>query len=479
MKRLILALMASSCLMTGCSKTVSYTEDSMKNRSEADQIINNTDKNKEKETEVATDNTVTVSNDSEKYGDAAKIKEVVEEKVENKAIEDEAKKQEIIEGVQAKMLEPFDDYSVNASASVEIIVLDKETNNNSLRYIADSIAERKMSREASYSKVDLQSSAAGVKSYIHSVNYLIDTGERTLSYFKSYDEGIKDSKAEWKGAVVDRDLETEERTLSNIAENMSFDVVKVGTEKLDGTERYTLTAFYNLYNAMSLIGVPSNVHNVFEDDSADYKATIKLYIDESDYSVVRYDISATKALEAYYDDMYNKIEETVAEGSEETSEGEEETVAETQASKKSKKKDAETEAETEVAEEVIVKPNINAEVLRCKGTFDIDTKSKVSITVDPEITDMIANDGQRKLEEISKVTSEDSLGLNVDSDFGVGANSEDESKADVTESKAEVTESKATVTESKAEVTESKTAVNGDTKTEESKPAKKVLKPKT
>ena len=484
MKRFILAVMATGCLITGCSKTVTYTENSMKNRSESDQIINNK-KETVTETAVASDSDVVPSNDSGRSGEAAEVKEVVEEKVENVAITDDAKKQEIIDGMMAKIVEPFDDYSVDASSSVEIIILDKDTNNKSTRYIADSIAQKKMSREASYSKVDLQSSVAGVKSYIHSMNYLIDTGERTLSYFKSYDEGIKDVKPEWRGAVVARDLETEERTLKNIADNLSFDAVKVGKEKLDGTERYTVTCFYNLYNAMELIGVPSNIHNVFTDNSANYKATIKLYLDESDYSVVRYDISANKALEAYYNAVYNTVPETEAKAAETA-----ESIEETTAAVKNNKKNTEetTQAETE-AENVggTTRPNINAEVIRCKGVFNIDTKSKVKIEVDPEVKDMIADDGQRKLEELSRTTGDDTLGLNVDSSFGVGAGkvNDDDEQSESTETKVEESKSEesnakaeAKVEETKAEKEDKQKETTASSVEDNKASGKKVLKPR-
>ena len=489
MKRFILAVMATGCLFMGCGKTVTYTENSMKNRPESDQIINNK-KETVKETSIASDSDVVPSNDSGRSGEAAEVKEVVEEKVENVAITDDAKKQEILDGMMAKIVEPFDDYSVNASSSVEIIILDKDTNNKSTRYIADSIAEKKMSREASYSKVDLQSSIAGVKSYIHSINYLIDTGERTLSYFKSYDEGIKDSKPEWRGAVVARDLETEERTLKSIADNLSFDAVKVGKEKLDGTERYTVTCFYNLYNAMELMGIPSNIHNVFTDNSANYKATIKLYLDESDYSVVRYDISANKALEAYYNAVYNTVPETVAETAK-TAKSVEET---TEAVKKKNnteettqvQEDAETQADVTQTAGGTVKPNINAEVIRCKCVFDIDTKSKVKIEVEPEVKDMIANDGQRKLEELNKTAEDDTLGLNVDSNFGIGAGkTADSEQSESTETKVE--ESKAEESKAKAEDKVEETNTEKEDKHDETTAAsveenkssgKKVLKPR-
>ena len=126
--------------------------------------------------------------------------------------------------------------------------------------------------------------------------YLIDNGEKTLSYSKMYDSNRDfPDRISYKAYIVDRNLE---------AENISFvymDVLgngeefEVAEENADNSNFYTYKTLISLDKALEIANINKDILRL--DDIAGYKTVIKLYFDRNTFNLKRAEVFLKNTLD--------------------------------------------------------------------------------------------------------------------------------------------------------------------------------------
>ena len=126
--------------------------------------------------------------------------------------------------------------------------------------------------------------------------YLIDNGEKTLSYSKMYDSNRDfPDRISYKAYIVDRNLE---------AENISFvymDVLgngeefEVAEENADNSNFYTYKTLISLDKALEIANINKGILRL--DDIAGYKTVIKLYFDRNTFDLKRAEVFLKNTLD--------------------------------------------------------------------------------------------------------------------------------------------------------------------------------------
>lgn len=126
--------------------------------------------------------------------------------------------------------------------------------------------------------------------------YLIDNGEKTLSYSKMYDSNRDfPDRISYKAYIVDRNLE---------AENISFvymDVLgngeefEVAEENADNSNFYTYKTLISLDKALEIANINKDILRL--DDIVGYKTVIKLYFDRNTFDLKRAEVFLKNTLD--------------------------------------------------------------------------------------------------------------------------------------------------------------------------------------
>lgn len=394
------AILATAVLgIAACGKTVVYDESNLPTE---------TVKGAETTAEVVTDGASKESSESTKSGkpenDGArsagidKVHEVVDNKATNTKIEDEAKQQEVIAAIRGKLNEAHSSLSSVGTVNFEMIQLDKASYAPK-RYIAN--INRTVKKTGKVYSVESLSDETykGVESLTNRKTYLIDSGDRTLSYSKKYDSTLEDgSKKPWLAVIVDKDIENEPINLSEIDKALDLSLFEVGEETNDNIESYTLTCYIPIYSELELMGINPDSVLVSKDNSGEYKGTIKIYADKSDYTIHKIEFSGKKAMDVYYNNTYT--------------------------------------ASGESSEDV--------KIQKCRASFKLGDYSDLKIDIPKEIEEKLPEDAKAAAESFVTPT-EDKESISLDGDFSLGleAGKTDESgKAETSGADAATEESK-------------------------------------
>lgn len=368
------ALLATAVLgITACGKTVVYDESNLP-----------TETVKGAETEEAmTEGASTESaestdsgkpeNDGARSAGIDKVHEVVDNKATNTKIEDEAKQQEVIAAIRGKLNEAHSSLSSVGTVNFEMIQLDKASYAPK-RYIAN--INRTVKKTGKVYSVESLSDETykGVESLTNRKTYLIDSGDRTLSYSKKYDSTLEDgSKKPWLAVIVDKDIENEPINLSEVDKALDLSLFEVGEETNDNIESYTLTCYIPIYSELELMGINPDSVLVSEDNSGEYKGTIKIYADKSDYTIHKIEFSGKKAMDVYYNNTYT--------------------------------------ASGESSEEV--------KIQKCRASFKLGDYSDLKIDIPKEIEEKLPEDAKAAAESFVTPT-EDKESISLDGDFSLG-----------------------------------------------------------
>lgn len=394
------ALLVSAVLgITACGKTVVYDESNLPTE---------TVKGAETTEGAVTEETGTESSESTDSGkpenDGArsagidKVHEVVDNKATNTKIEDEAKQQEVIAAIRGKLNEAHSSLSSVGTVNFEMIQLDKASYAPK-RYIAN--INRTVKKTGKVYSVESLSDETykGVESLTNRKTYLIDSGDRTLSYSKKYDSTLEDgSKKPWLAVIVDKDIENEPINLSEIDKVLDLSLFEVGEETNDNIESYTLTCYIPIYSELELMGINPDSVLVSKDNSGEYKGTIKIYADKSDYTIHKIEFSGKKAMDVYYNNTYT--------------------------------------ASGESSEDV--------KIQKCRASFKLGDYSDLKIDIPKEIEEKLPEDAKAAAESFVTPT-EDKESISLDGDFSLGleaGKTDDSSKAETSGTDAASTESK-------------------------------------
>lgn len=369
------ALLATAVLgITACGKTVVYDESNLPTE---------TVKGAETTEGAVTEETGTESAESTESGkpenDGArsagidKVHEVVDNKATNTKIEDEAKQQEVIAAIRGKLNEAHSSLSSVGTVNFEMIQLDKASYAPK-RYIAN--INRTVKKTGKVYSVESLSDETykGVESLTNRKTYLIDSGDRTLSYSKKYDSTLEDgSKKPWLAVIVDKDIENEPINLSEVDKALDLSLFEVGEETNDNIESYTLTCYIPIYSELELMGINPDSVLVSKDNSGEYKGTIKIYADKSDYTIHKIEFSGKKAMDVYYNNTYT--------------------------------------ASGESSEEV--------KIQKCRASFKLGDYSDLKIDIPKEIEEKLPEDAKAAAESFVTPT-EDKESISLDGDFSLG-----------------------------------------------------------
>ena len=394
------ALLVSAVLgITACGKTVVYDESNLPTE---------TVKGAETAEGVVTEGAVTESvestdsgkpeNDGARSAGIDKVHEVVDNKATNTKIEDEAKQQEVIAAIRGKLNEAHSSLSSVGTVNFEMIQLDKASYAPK-RYIAN--INRTVKKTGKVYSVESLSDETykGVESLTNRKTYLIDSGDRTLSYSKKYDSTLEDgSKKPWLAVIVDKDIENEPINLSEVDKALDLSLFEVGEETNDNIESYTLTCYIPIYSELELMGINPDSVLVSKDNSGEYKGTIKIYADKSDYTIHKIEFSGKKAMDVYYNNTYT--------------------------------------ASGESSEEV--------KIQKCRASFKLGDYSDLKIDIPKEIEEKLPEDAKAAAESFVTPT-EDKESISLDGDFSLGLDAgktDDSGKAETSGTDAASEESK-------------------------------------
>lgn len=379
------ALLVSAVLgITACGKTVVYDESNLPTE---------TVKGAETAEEVVTEGAGTESaestdsgkpeNDGARSAGIDKVHEVVDNKATNTKIEDEAKQQEVIAAIRGKLNEAHSSLSSVGTVNFEMIQLDKASYAPK-RYIAN--INRTVKKTGKVYSVESLSDETykGVESLTNRKTYLIDSGDRTLSYSKKYDSTLEDgSKKPWLAVIVDKDIENEPINLSEVDKALDLSLFEVGEETNDNIESYTLTCYIPIYSELELMGINPDSVLVSKDNSGEYKGTIKIYADKSDYTIHKIEFSGKKAMDVYYNNTYT--------------------------------------ASGESSEEV--------KIQKCRASFKLGDYSDLKIDIPKEIEEKLPEDAKAAAESFVTPT-EDKESISLDGDFSLGLDAGSAGKTD-------------------------------------------------
>lgn len=369
------ALLVSAVLgITACGKTVVYDESNLPTE---------TVKGAETTEGAVTEETGTESaestdsgkpeNDGARSAGIDKVHEVVDNKATNTKIEDEAKQQEVIAAIRGKLNEAHSSLSSVGTVNFEMIQLDKASYAPK-RYIAN--INRTVKKTGKVYSVESLSDETykGVESLTNRKTYLIDSGDRTLSYSKKYDSTLEDgSKKPWLAVIVDKDIENEPINLSEVDKALDLSLFEVGEETNDNIDSYTLTCYIPIYSELELMGINPDSVLVSKDNSGEYKGTIKIYADKSDYTIHKIEFSGKKAMDVYYNNTYT--------------------------------------ASGESSEEV--------KIQKCRASFKLGDYSDLKIDIPKEIEEKLPEDAKAAAESFVTPT-EDKESISLDGDFSLG-----------------------------------------------------------
>lgn len=375
--------------VTACGKTVVYDESNLPTETvkgaETEEV---TTEGARAESAESTESGKP-ENDGARSAGIDKVHEVVDNKATNTKIEDEAKQQEVIAAIRGKLNEAHSSLSSVGTVNFEMIQLDKASYAPK-RYIAN--INRTVKKTGKVYSVESLSDETykGVESLTNRKTYLIDSGDRTLSYSKKYDSTLEDgSKKPWLAVIVDKDIENEPINLSEVDKVLDLSLFEVGEETNDNIESYTLTCYIPIYSELELMGINPDSVLVSKDNSGEYKGTIKIYADKSDYTIHKIEFSGKKAMDVYYNNTYT--------------------------------------ASGESSEDV--------KIQKCRASFKLGDYSDLKIDIPKEIEEKLPEDAKAAAESFVTPT-EDKESISLDGDFSLGLEAGSAGKTDES-SKAE------------------------------------------
>ena len=379
------ALLAIAVIgVTACGKTVVYDEsnlptETVKGAETAEGVVT---EGASTESAESTDSGKP-ENDGARSAGIDKVHEVVDNKATNTKIEDEAKQQEVIAAIRGKLNEAHSSLSSVGTVNFEMIQLDKASYAPK-RYIAN--INRTVKKTGKVYSVESLSDETykGVESLTNRKTYLIDSGDRTLSYSKKYDSTLEDgSKKPWLAVIVDKDIENEPINLSEVDKALDLSLFEVGEETNDNIESYTLTCYIPIYSELELMGINPDSVLVSKDNSGEYKGTIKIYADKSDYTIHKIEFSGKKAMDVYYNNTYTASGESSEEG----------------------------------------------KIQKCRASFKLGDYSDLKIDIPKEIEEKLPEDAKAAAESFVTPT-EDKESISLDGDFSLGLEAGSAGKTD-------------------------------------------------
>ena len=126
--------------------------------------------------------------------------------------------------------------------------------------------------------------------------YLIDNGEKTLSYSKMYDSNRDfPDRISYKAYIVDRNLEEENISFVYMDVLGNGEEFEVAEETADNSSFYTYKTLISLDKALEIANINKDILRL--DDVSGYKTVIKLYFDRNTFDLKRAEVFLKNTLD--------------------------------------------------------------------------------------------------------------------------------------------------------------------------------------
>jgi hypothetical protein len=314
-KHLVLAvtvLALSSLSVTACKKKVITIEDLA---SPSDAIV---ETERTDETEVESKNNLPVETTDEVNDFSTKFdkRTVTSDKVEVTSVTDPARIAELSGFMKASLNKTYTSIEYKNRTVYDIVVgrpekssrntkgadgkmvsEEYETGNTVYdRFMGDNTADITRNNKYYHSLYVNDKTSFGYNTISVRDTYLIDNGEKTLSYSKMYDSNRDfPDRISYKAYIVDRNLEAENISFSYMDVLGNNEEYEIAEENIDNNSYYTYKTLISFDKALGIANINKDILRL--SDTAGYKTVIKLYFDRNTFDLKRSEIFLKNTLD--------------------------------------------------------------------------------------------------------------------------------------------------------------------------------------
>ena len=314
-KHLVLAvtiLALSSLSVTACKKKVITIEDLA---SPSDAVV---ETERVDETEVESKNNLPVETTDEVNDFSTKFDKrvVTSDKVEVTSVTDPARIAELSGFMKASLNKTYTSIEYKNRTVYDIVVGRPEKSSRNTkgadgkmvseeydtgntvydRFMGDNTADITRNNKYYHSLYVNDKTSFGYNTISVRDTYLIDNGEKTLSYSKMYDSNRDfPDRISYKAYIVDRNLETENISFSYMDVLGNNEEYEIAEENIDNNSYYTYKTLISFDKALDIANINKEILRL--DDVSGYKTVIKLYFDRNTFDLKRSEIFLKNTLD--------------------------------------------------------------------------------------------------------------------------------------------------------------------------------------
>lgn len=314
-KHLVLAitiLALSSLSVTACKKKVMTIEDLA---SPSDAVV---ETERVDETEVESKNNLPVETTDEVNDFSTKFDKrvVTSDKVEVTSVTDPARIEELSGFMKASLNKTYTSIEYKNRTVYDIVVGRPEKSSRNTkgddgkmvseeydtgntvydRFMGDNTADITRNNKYYHSLYVNDKTSFGYNTISVRDTYLIDNGEKTLSYSKMYDSNRDfPDRISYKAYIVDRNLEAENISFSYMDVLGNNEEYEVAEENIDNNSYYTYKTLISFDKALEIANINKEILRL--DDVSGYKTVIKLYFDRNTFDLKRSEIFLKNTLD--------------------------------------------------------------------------------------------------------------------------------------------------------------------------------------
>ena len=302
----VLAL--SSLSVTACKKKV-ITIDDLASSSNAIQESTTTNESKK----VLPEET---SSDVNDFSTKFDKKKVSQDKVEVTKVTDPARVQELSGYMKQSLNKSYTSIEYKNRTVYDIVVgrpekgtrkvkgadgklIDEEYDTGSIvydRFMGDNTADITRNNKYYHSFYVNDKTSFGYNTISVRDTYLIDNGDKTLSYSKMYDSNRDfPDRISYKAYIVDRNLEAENISFSYMDVIGNGEESEIAEESIDNNSYYTYKTLISFDKALDIANINKDILRL--SDISGYKTVIKLYFDRNTFDLKKSEIFLKNTLD--------------------------------------------------------------------------------------------------------------------------------------------------------------------------------------
>lgn len=302
------ALVLSSLSVTACKKKV-ITIDDLASSSNA--IQESTTANESKK--VLPEET---SSDVNDFSTKFDKKKVSQDKVEVTKVTDPARVQELSGYMKQSLNKSYTSIEYKNRTVYDIVVgrpekgtrkvkgadgklIDEEYDTGSTvydRFMGDNTADITRNNKYYHSFYVNDKTSFGYNTISVRDTYLIDNGDKTLSYSKMYDSNRDfPDRISYKAYIVDRNLEAENISFSYMDVIGNGEESEIAEESIDNNSYYTYKTLISFDKALDIANINKDILRL--SDTSGYKTVIKLYFDRNTFDLKKSEIFLKNTLD--------------------------------------------------------------------------------------------------------------------------------------------------------------------------------------